>query len=110
MRTHADGLTHGSYHRVLCLYGFDLQTVLHASEGSVGLQPVLRVSAALLGAGLVLPVLLWPLGPGGPVVPLLLGDVRFRAVDGLDVFPERAGVRVALGAAGDLAHVRFLRR
>lgn len=42
---------------------------------------------------------------GGSYLPahlLLLGRVD------LDVFAERAGVRVALGAAGDLTRVRFL--
>ena len=47
-------------------------------------------------------------GPGVHVPALLLGDMRLRAVHRLHVFAEGAGVRVALGAAGDLTHVRFL--
>lgn len=46
--------------------------------------------------------------PGGQVAALLLGDVGFWAVDGLDVLPEGAGIRVALGAARDLTYIRFL--
>lgn len=44
------------------------------------------------------------------ISPLLLGDVCLRAMHGLDVFPERAGVCVALRAARDLANIRFLTR
>ena len=39
---------------------------------------------------------------------LLLGDMSLWAVHGLHVFPEGAGVCVALGAAGDFAHIWFL--
>lgn len=44
------------------------------------------------------------------VSPLLLGDVCLRAVHGLHVLPEGAGVCVALCAARDLAHIWFLTR
>lgn len=37
-----------------------------------------------------------------------LGHVGVRAVHCLDMFPERAGVGVAFGAAGELAHIRLL--
>jgi hypothetical protein len=39
---------------------------------------------------------------------LLLGDMSLRAMHGLHVFPEGAGVCVTLGAAWDFAHVGFL--
>ena len=39
---------------------------------------------------------------------LLLGDMSLRAVHSLHMFPERAGVCVALGAARDFAYIRFL--
>ena len=39
---------------------------------------------------------------------MLLGDVRLRAVDRLDVLSEGARIRVALCTSGDLADVRFL--
>lgn len=41
---------------------------------------------------------------------LLLGDVCLRAMDGLHVLPQRAGVCVALRAARYLANVWFLTR
>lgn len=41
---------------------------------------------------------------------LLLGDMSLWAVHCLHVFPEGAGVCVALGAAWDLAHIWFLIR
>ena len=39
---------------------------------------------------------------------LLLGDMSLWAMYSLHVFPEGAGVCVALGAAGDFAHIWFL--
>ena len=42
------------------------------------------------------------------VAALLLGDMRLRPVHSLNVLPQGAGVGVALGAAWDLTHVRFL--
>lgn len=63
------------------------------------------------GPRLVLSVLSGGRGPRRrrrQVPALLLGDVGLRAVDGLDVLPERAGVGVSLGAAGDLTDVGFL--
>lgn len=100
----------GSYHRVLCLYRFDLQAVLHASGGAVAFQLVFQASCTLLGTGLILPILTGGMGAGGQIVALLLGDMCFGAMDGLHVLPERTGVCVALGASGDLTHVRFLYR
>ena len=40
---------------------------------------------------------------------VLLAGVELGPVHSLDVLPQRAGVSVPLGAAGSLAHVRFLK-
>lgn len=42
------------------------------------------------------------------VIALLFGDVGFRSMHCLHVFPERTGVCVSLGAAWDLADIGFL--
>lgn len=99
-----------AYPGALSLDGFDVQAVLHGLAGAAGLRAVLRAPAAALGAGLAVPVLLEQRGPDVHVVALLLGDVSIWAVHGFHVFPERAGVRVALSAAWDLADVGFLGR
>lgn len=39
---------------------------------------------------------------------LLLGDMSLGTMYSLHMFPERAGVCVTLGAAGDFAYIRFL--
>lgn len=92
-----------SHHRVFCLDGFHVQVLLRDSGGAVLQQLVLPVEPA---GSLVLAVL--PGGSGRQVAALPLGDVGLRAVNRLHVLPERAGVRVALGAARDFTHVRFL--
>jgi len=98
------------YHGVLRLNGRELQTVLHASGGTVALCPAVQASAAKLAVCLIFSGPLRRLGSGWGIAPLLLGDVGFWSVHCLHMLPERAGVGVALGAAGDLAHVRFLSR
>lgn len=75
--------------------------VCEPSQGQlVTRRAALSVAARLAGW--------WGRGPGVGVSALFLGHVGLGAVHRLDVLPQRAGVRVALGAAGDLAHVRFL--
>lgn len=111
MQTSTQRLIHTrSYHRVLGLYRLDLQIVLHSSSCAVGFEFLLRRSARQLSSRLVLSVFLGRMGSRRQVTALFLGDVSFGAVDGFDVFPERAGIGVALGAARDLTHVGFLRR
>lgn len=39
---------------------------------------------------------------------LLLGDMSLGTMYSLHMFPERAGVCVTLGAAGDFAYIGFL--
>lgn len=105
------GLIHTrSYHRVLCFYGLDLQIVLDSSSCAVGFEFLLRRSDRKLGSRFVLSILLGRMRSGRQVASLFLGDVSFGAVDGFDVFPERAGIGVALCAAWDLTHVGFLWR
>lgn len=105
------GLVHTrSYHRVLCFYGLDLQIVLDSSSRAVGFEFLLRRSARKLGPRFVLSIFLGRMRSGWQVTALFLGDVSFGAVDGFDVFPERAGIGVALRAARDLTHVGFLQR
>lgn len=99
-----------SYHRVLCLDRLDLQIVLDASSRAVGFKFLFNRSPRQLGSRLVLSVLLRRMGSRRKVTALFLGDVSFGPVDGFDVFPKRAGIGVALGAARDLTHVGFLRR
>lgn len=64
----------------------------------------------MLGVGLVLAVAFGWLRSRRGIVALFLCDMGLWSVDRLDVFPERAGVRVALGAAGNLTHIWFLPR
>lgn len=99
-----------SYHGVFSLDRFDLQIVVHSSARAVGFQFVLRHACHLFIARLVLAVFFGRVRSRGQVAALFLGDVGLGPVDGLHVFAQRAGVRVALGAAGDLTHVGFLRR
>lgn len=99
-----------AYPGALSLDGFDVQAVLHGLAGAAGLRAILGAPAAGLGAGLTVPVLLEQRSPEVHVVALLLGDVSIGAVHSFHVFPERAGVRVSLGAAWDLADVGFLGR
>lgn len=86
-----------------------MQVVPHASGGAVVRDLVLRLDS-LSGPRLVLSVLPGCRRPGRQVAALLLGDVGFGAMDRLHVLPERAGVCVSLGAAGDLTYVRFLQK
>lgn len=84
-----------------------MQVVLHASGGAVVGHFVFFLER-VPPTHLILSVL-----PGGrrsrrQVAALLFGDMGLGSVNGFHVFPERAGVRVALGAAGDLTNVRFL--
>lgn len=44
----------------------------------------------------------------GAVPSVPLGHVGVRAVHRLDMFPERAGIRVAFGAARELTHIWLL--
>lgn len=70
--------------------------------------------SALLPDGASIPL---PLGlhcgqgwcPGqGAVSSVALGHMGIRTVHGLDMFPERAGICVAFGAARELTHIRLL--
>lgn len=101
-------LPNSAYPGALGLDGFDVQAVLSGLAGAAGLGALLGALAAGLSAGLRVPVLLEQQGAEVHVVALLLGDVSVWAVHGFHVLPERAGVRVALGAAWDLADVGFL--
>ena len=103
-------LPSSAYPGALGLDGFDVQAVFHGLAGAAGLGTLLRASAPGLGTGLVVPVLLEQRGAEVHVVTLLLGDVSVWAVYRLHMLPERAGVRVSLGAAWDLADVGFLGR
>lgn len=87
-----------------------MQTVLHSSRGAVGLNLAVHASRTELGIRLVLPVAFGRLQSRRCVASLFLGDVGFRAMDRLDMLPERAGVRVALGTTRDLTYVGFLQR
>ena len=83
-----------------------MQVVLRSSRGAalhhlVPLEPFSTPS-------IVLTVVPRPRRPRHEVAALLLGDVRLRAVDRLDVLSEGARIRVALCTSGDLADVRFL--
>lgn len=101
-------LPSSAYPGALGLDGFDVQAVLRGLAGAAGLGALLGALAARLSAGLRVPVLLEQQGAEVHVVALLLGHVSVGAVHGFHVLPERAGVRVALGAAWDLADVGFL--
>lgn len=101
-----------SYHGLLSLDGLDLQTfilfrgnmvvlplVRVASQGQLPGRPSLAVGSRLAGW--------WR--RARVISTLLLGDVRFRPVNRLDMLTERAGVCVAFGAAWDFADVGFLK-
>lgn len=96
-----------SYHRIFRLDGFDMQVVLHASGRAVVWYLVIPLDSVSVPR-LVLAVLLRRRRPRRQVAALLLGDVGLRAVHRLDMLSERAGVCVALRAAGDLTYVGFL--
>lgn len=83
-----------------------MQVVLRSSGGAAiqHLIPPEPLSAPRI----VLAVVPGPRRPRHQVAALLLGDVRLRAVDRLDVLSQGAGIRVALGTSGDLANVRLL--
>lgn len=98
-----------AYPRALRLDGLDVQAVLHGLASAAGLGIVFGAPAGL-GAGLAVPILPEQGGTEVHIVALLLGDVSVWAVDCLHVLPERAGVRVPLGAAWNLANVGFLGR
>lgn len=82
-----------------------MQVVLRGSGGAGVGQFVIPMEPTAL---LVFTVLPGCRRSGRQVAALLLGDVGLWAVDRLHVLPEGAGVGVALGAAGDLADIRFL--
>lgn len=103
-------LPSSAYPGALRLDGFDVQAVLHSLAGAAGLGTLLRALATRLSAGLSVPILLEQGGAEVHVIALLLGDMGIWAVDRFHMLPERAGVRVSLGAAWDLANVGFLGR
>lgn len=104
-----------SHHGLLSLDGLDLQTLVLLGGSVVVVVPLIRVAAtqahlawrASLAIGAMLPRLR---RRPRVVATLLLGDVRLGTVHCLHVLPQGAGVRVALGAARDFAHVRFLKK
>ena len=77
-----------SYHGVLHLNGFELQTVLTTSGGVVALCPAVQAPAAKLGVCLILSGPPGWVGSGWSVSTLFLGDVGFWPVDGLHMLPE----------------------
>lgn len=83
-----------------------MEVLLRASGAAVRylVVPLDSISAARL----VLAVLLRRRRPRRQVAALFLGDVGLWAVDRLHVLPERAGICVALRAAGNLTYVGFL--
>lgn len=84
-----------------------MQVVLHASGRAVVRYLVVPLDSVSVPR-LVLAVLLRRRRPRRQVAALFLGDVGLRAVHRLHVLPERAGVCVALRAAGDLTYIGFL--
>lgn len=99
-----------TYHRVLCLDGFDLEAVVHPSGGTVGLNLALHTFCTMLEIRLILPIAFGWLRSRRRVASLFLGDVGFGSVDCLHMLPERAGVRVTLCTARDLTHIWFLQK
>lgn len=83
-----------------------MEVLLCASGAAV--QYLVIPLDSLSAARLVLAVLLRRRRPRRQVAALFLGDVGLWAVDRLHVLPERAGIRVALRAAGNLTYVGFL--
>lgn len=103
-------LPSSAYPGALRLDGLDVHAVLHSLAGAAGLGTLLGALATRLSAGLIVPILLEQGGAEVHVIALLLGDMGIWAVDRFHMLPERAGVRVSLGAAWDLANVGFLGR
>lgn len=100
-----------TYHGLLCLDGFHLETFLplRGSVAEVLLLPKGSLSLPARWPGLwVAAGISWWRGSRMHISTLLLGDVSLWAMHCLHMFPEGAGVCVALGAAWDLAYIRFL--